>query len=225
MPANHIQAIIFDFDGLIMDTELPEFRAWEEVYADHGQALGMKEWATVIGSSYEAFNPLDHLAGLTGGDLDREAVTAAKLLRQNELLQGLEPLPGVREYVRDAGSMGIRLAVASSSPRYWVEDHLRESGLLPSFEALVTREDVSVVKPAPDLFLAALKALGVDAQNALAIEDSPNGVTSARAAGLFAVAVPNTLTRLMDLSHADLTIPSLADVPLAELLDRVPART
>ena len=225
MVANHIQAIVFDFDGLIMDTELPEFRAWEHVYAEHGQTLGMTEWAAVIGSSYEAFDPFEHLQRLTGRTLERDAVTAAKTLRQHELLKGLQLLPGVREYVDDARRMGIRLAVASSSPRWWVEGHLRDAGLLEFFEGIVTREDVSAIKPAPDLFEAAVRMLDVPAHRALAIEDSPNGVTSARAAGLVTLAVPNTLTRHMDLTHADLTIPSLADVPLADLLPRLSVRS
>jgi HAD superfamily hydrolase (TIGR01509 family) len=115
----------------------------------------------------------------------------------------------------------MRLAVASSSPRSWVGGHLERLGIIDHFDHLRCADDVRQVKPDPELYLAALAALGVAAHEAIALEDSPNGVLAAKRAGLFCVAVPNSLTRQMPLDHADRLVDSLADLPLQDLVDSI----
>ena len=226
MTSHSIKAIIFDFDGLIMDTELPEFRAWEEIFTEYGQTLTIKEWANVIGASYATFDPFDHLVELTGNGLDREAIldretiTERRTRRHSQLISDLDALPGVLDYIAQARQQGIELAIASSSPRYWVEDHLRKLDVYDRFSVVVTREDALVTKPEPDLFIAAVRALGIEPDRVIAIEDSPNGIAAARKTGLFTLAVPNTLTEQMDLSAANHLTPSLTDLPLGDLLTR-----
>jgi HAD superfamily hydrolase (TIGR01509 family) len=127
-------------------------------------------------------------------------------------------MAGVREYVADAKRQGLRLAVASSSSRAWVLGHLERLGLRAQWDAVRTREDVARTKPAPDLYLAAVKALGVAPHETVAFEDSMNGIAAAKDAGLLCVAVPNGLTAGMDLSRADLRLASLAETPLERLL-------
>jgi len=127
----------------------------------------------------------------------------------------------VRDYVADAKRMGLLLAVASSSSRAWVLGHLERLGLGAQWDAVRTRDDVARTKPAPDLYLAAVEALCVDPTEAVAFEDSVNGIAAAKAAGLLCVAVPNALTAGMDLSQADVKLDSLAETPLAELLARL----
>jgi HAD superfamily hydrolase (TIGR01509 family) len=150
-------------------------------------------------------------------------VTRARRGRELELLE-VEPLrPGVAAYLEDAHSRGISVAIVSSSPRSWIDRNLLRLGLRDGWDAIICADgDTERCKPSPALYLEALDALDLDAEEAIAIEDSPNGITAARAAGLFCVAVPNEVTGGLDLSHADLLIESFEDVPLAELLAHVP---
>jgi HAD superfamily hydrolase (TIGR01509 family) len=130
-------------------------------------------------------------------------------------------LPGVVDLVAAARSAGLKLGVASSSSREWVSGHLSRMGMLQQFDCLRCRDDVAVVKPQPDLYLAMLTCLNVPAAEAVAIEDAPNGVVAAKTAGMWCVAVPNSITSGLDLSHADLVLPSLTGVTPASLAERL----
>jgi HAD superfamily hydrolase (TIGR01509 family) len=132
-----------------------------------------------------------------------------------------ELLPGVLQHIEEARALGLKLGVASSSTSEWVKGHLNRLGILDRFHCLRCRDDVANVKPAPDLYLAMLECLGVSAAEAFAIEDSPNGITAAKQAGLRCVAIPNSITAGLDLSRADVVLGSLAELSLAELLTRV----
>ena len=111
-----------------------------------------------------------------------------------------------------------RIRIASSSTGDWVRGHLARLGILDRFECLRCRDDVAHAKPEPDLYIAVLECLGVGASEAIAIEDSPHGITAAKRAGMRCVAIPNSITARLDLSHADVTLTSLADVTLQQLL-------
>jgi beta-phosphoglucomutase-like phosphatase (HAD superfamily) len=124
--------------------------------------------------------------------------------------------------LEEARALGIKLAIASSSSRSWVEGHLERLGLAPHFECVRCSDHVTVVKPDPTLYRLALEALGVAPEEAIAFEDSPNGILAAKRAGLFCVAVPNDATRDLALNAADLCVASLADVTLADLARRLP---
>lgn len=213
-----IDAIIFDFDGLVIDTESPAFDAWSAIYQEHGQTLALAEWVACVGSSYDAFDPVAHLAQLTGKRFDRAAMIADKEARKAAICNRLQPLPGVVDRMDEARDLGLKLAVASSSGRGWIHAHLERLGLTPRLHAVRTRDDVTRVKPHPDLYLAAAAALGVDPARCLAFEDSANGVKAAKAAGMICYAVPNAITRALDFSRADGVVASLAELSLARLL-------
>lgn len=215
-----IEALIFDFDGLILDTETPIYQSWQELYRAHGCELPLEKWATVIGTYEEPFDPFAHLQELAG-PLEARVVLAQREQREKTLIAGQTPRPGVEAYLRDARRLGLKIGLASSSPCSWVAGHLERLGLIGYFDCLRARDDVKVTKPDPALYLAALDCLGVPAESALALEDSPNGVLAARRAGIFCVAVPNPLTRLLPLDHANLRVESLAEMPLSELLRQV----
>jgi HAD superfamily hydrolase (TIGR01509 family) len=215
-----IQALIFDFDGLILDTETPIYQSWQELYRAHGCELPLEKWATVIGTYEEPFDPLAYLKELAG-PLDEPTITAQRAQREAALIAGLPPRPGVEDYLLEAKRLGLKIGLASSSSCRWVTGHLERLGLMGYFDCLRARDDVKVTKPDPALYLAALDCLGVSAESALALEDSPNGVLAARRAGIFCVAVPNPLTRLLPLDHANLRVESLAETPLNELLRQV----
>jgi HAD superfamily hydrolase (TIGR01509 family) len=220
-----IKALIFDFDGLILDTEVPEFTVWRDLYADHGQELALTTWAACIGTADAAFDPYVDLEARLGRPLDRAALRDVKRARVTALIEAQPPLPGVVDYLDAARQLGLGLAVASSSRRAWVTGHLGRLGLLDRFAVIRTADDVTRTKPDPALYQAALAGLGVTPAEALVLEDSPNGVLAAKRAGLTCVAVPNALTATQPLDHADRRLTSLADLPLVALLADIASGT
>jgi HAD superfamily hydrolase (TIGR01509 family) len=216
-----IRALIFDFDGLILDTEGPIYRAWVEIYQELGADLPLSAWEVWVGGSPDGFDPCGYLETQLGRAVDRETITERARKREEELILLESALPGVEGYIADAGRLGLKLGVASSSDCPWVYRHLERLGLRDQFDSIKCAEDVKNVKPSPDLYLAVLHELGVGPEEAIALEDSPHGITSAQAAGLFCVVVPNPLTSRMPTDHADLELDSLADMPLEGLLSRV----
>jgi len=222
-----IRALIFDFDGLIVDTESPALEAWQKVYRDHGVELTPEVWAQVIGTHEHRFDAMDHLESLHGAPVERESLNTRRVDHKLEMTDARPLLPGVLPLVEYARSRGIKLGVASSSSHHWVTDNLERRGILGAFDCIRCREDVKRTKPFADLYLASLDCLEVEASEAVVFEDSPNGVAAARAAGIFAVAVPNPVTAPLDLSAADHRLDSLAalppDRPIADLEARLTA--
>jgi HAD superfamily hydrolase (TIGR01509 family) len=216
-----IRAVVFDFDGLILDTEAPEFQAWQEIYGAHGCELPLAVWATGVGTSSDVFNPYAYLEAQLGRAIDRETIQLQRRQRYRELCKGQAVLPGVREYIAEAKRLGLRLGVASSSSREWVVGNLTEFGLSPHFDCIRCSDDVLRVKPDPALYRCVIEALGVLPHEAVALEDSPNGIAAAKGAGLFCVAVPNLVTRQLALEQADLKLASLTELPLQQLLERL----
>ncbi|MBM3939497.1 MAG: HAD family hydrolase [SAR202 cluster bacterium] len=219
-----VRAIVFDFDGTILETESPAYESMREIFDRLGVPLTMDIWGRVIGGTAGKFDIFDLLESRLGRMLDRDALRSEQRAKHHDIVMRLQVLPGVASHLREAKSRGLKLAVASSSSRGWVEGHLERLALLPHFDALRTRDDVARTKPEPDVYLAALAALGVEPHEAIAIEDSPNGVTAARAAGIFCVAVPNLLTRQLSLEHADLVVETLEAIRLEQLLTMAVAR-
>lgn len=215
-----IRAIIFDFDGLILDTEEPIYRSWLEVYEAHGEDLPFERWVKIVGSTTEVFHPQHHLEERLGRPLSQEVIER-RIGRRTELILAQQLLPGIVQHIDAARSMGLKLGVASSSTRDWVSGHLDRLGILGRFDCVRCRDDVTSAKPAPDLYIAVLECLGVSASEAVAIEDSPNGVIAAKQAGIRCVAIPNNITASLDLSHADLVLRSLSELTLPELLQRL----
>jgi len=215
-----INAIIFDFDGLIVDTEGPIFEVWQRIYREHGHELPRDQWLTIIGTASGGFDPVADLGRRMGEALDAEEFNALERLYYQEATTAQRLLPGVDRYLADARRLGMRTAIASSSSRRWVMEHLERFGIHEHFDAIVCREDVKQTKPDPALYRVALERLGARPEQGIALEDSSNGIRAAKAAGMFCVAVPNAMTADLDLSAADLKIDSLDGVPLAQLVAR-----
>jgi HAD superfamily hydrolase (TIGR01509 family) len=216
-----IRGLLFDFDGLLVDTETPSRLVWEELYREHGHELPRDQWATLVGTIGAPFDPFGHLEELVGRPLDEQQLNTRRRAREYELI-GLEELrPGVEDYFAEAERLGLRTAVVSSSDDEWIARHLGRLVHLERLDAIVAANgDTERAKPQPDLYLDALDRLKLKPDEAIAFEDSPNGVTAAKAAGLICVAVPNPITATLALDDADLVLESLADVSLPELLDR-----
>lgn len=180
----------------------------------------MEVWGDVIGRGASYFDPYQELVDRLGHDLDREAVLDRRRARHMAMIAELEVLPGVRDAVAEAIRLGLRLGVASSSSRAWVTGHITRLGL-EGFECISCRDDVTNTKPDPELYLSVCACLGVAPEEAIALEDSANGIAAAKSAGMRCVAIPNPMTAGLDLSAADLRLGSLADTAVAELLGRL----
>lgn len=217
-----IKALIFDFDGLIMDTESPIVDAWKAIYAEYGLEFPLPVWIRdVVGSTAANFDPAAHLAARLGQSLDLPALQARAQVYRLQKLSTFSALPGVADYVKTARRLGLRLAIASSSGHAWVEGYLHQLGLFDDFEALICREDVRRIKPDPDLFMRALDVLKLRVDETLVFEDSPNGVLAARRAGMRVVAIPNPITANGTIEGASRVLASLAELPLEELLKQI----
>jgi HAD superfamily hydrolase (TIGR01509 family) len=212
-----IQALIFDFDGLLVDTETPAFESWQAIYAEHGHELSLDLWQGALGTN-QGFDALAHLARLSAQPIDRPALLARRQAAKHALSAAQPLLPGVHEILSQARELGLPCAVASSSSREWVVGWLRFHGIDDQFACIRTADDVAATKPAPDLFLSAAACLGAPPERCLVLEDSPNGILAARAAGMPCVLVPGAITRQLALPDADLVIDSLDALPLAEIL-------
>lgn len=215
-----LQAIIFDFDGLMLETEGADFYSWQECYQLYGASLDLATWLPYIGmgSSSITFDIYAHLEEQAGMPINRDEIRSRRCARYTELVAQQALLPGVEKLIASARSRGLRLAVASSSNREWVCGHLEQRKLREYFEVVVCEDDVRYTKPDPELYLTALTKLGIKAEEAMALEDSPNGVLAAKRAGLFCIAVPNPLTCHMTYEEADLRLPSLVEIRLEDWL-------
>ena len=216
-----IRALIFDFDGLILETEEPAYKSWAEVYQSFGLTLPFSTWSTIIGTAQGDFNPRIELQRQVKGWVDWDAVEFRRQTSEQALIEAQPVLPGVEQYLHDAKRLGLYLGLASSSSCNWVAGHLKRLGLVDYFNCICASDDVQHTKPDPELYQCVLHGLGVSADEAIALEDSPNGIRAAKQAGIFCVAVPNPLTRQLILSQADLLLSSLAEIPLEQLLNKV----
>lgn len=218
------KALIFDFDGLILDTETPDVRAWENIYAEYGIPFPIESWGQVIGGMGASdFDAAAHLQSLVTDPLDQALLQTRQNHLSHSLVDQQPVLPGVLDYLNDAKRLGLKLAIASSSRHAWVDSHARRLGILDYFDHVICADDVGPgrTKPNPDLFLLALERLRVRKREAIVFEDSPNGVRAAKSAGVFVVAVPNPVTSLLAIENANLTLGSLADLSFPELLNQV----
>ena len=219
-----IKALIFDFDGLILDTETPDVHAWQNIYTEHGVTFPIESWGQIIGGTGESkFDAAVHLQGLLGRALDLDALQTQQNHISHSLVDQQTVLPGVLDYLQAAKRSHLQLAIASSSPHSWVDAHAKRLGILDYFDQVICADDVGPgrTKPHPDLFLLALRRLQLQKNEVIVFEDSPNGVKAAKSAGLFVVAVPNPVTSLLSIDGADLILTSLADLQLHGLLDKV----
>ncbi|MGI5522396.1 HAD family hydrolase [Micromonospora sp. CA-259024] len=215
-----IKALIFDFDGLLMDTETTLLESWRWEWRRHGLRLDLAGFFADHGG--DANEPrYAALEAAVGPAYDRASSHALRMAYRAELNSALTPAAGIVGWLDRAAQLGLRLAVASSSPISHVGAMLDQAGLRTRFEVLATGEEVPVHKPDPAVYLLALDRLGLPADQAVAFEDTAHGVAAAHAAGLRCVAVPNPHADHARFTAADLLLPSAADLPLDALLDRL----
>lgn len=208
-------AVLFDFDGVLVDTEWAIYQAWLRTFQRHGHDLPLSVYTRCIGSDFATWSPKTHLEELSGLSFDWHDLDAR---RQEEILADLTgegPMPGVIDFLESLSERDVRRAVVSSSSHHWVDGWLEKLSFGDRFETVVCRGDAPRIKPAPDLYLEAARRLGLQPSECLVIEDSLNGVNAAKDAGMTVWVVPNRVTSALDFSNADRvfeTMPDLAAV-------------
>ncbi len=213
-----IQAVVFDFDGLILDTETNEFKAWQHIYEQHNAELTRELWCQCIGTDASAFDPYAHLEQCTGTIIDRRQIQLHKKQLVTELMLNEELRPGVMDYLANAKAMGLRIGLASSSKLEWISGYLKQHRLLEYFQCIRTSDNVAKVKPDPELYVQTLQCLGIEPLHAIAFEDSPNGSLAAKRAGMYCVIVPNEMTRDLVFGAVDMRIESMQQIELREVI-------
>ncbi|MFC0272174.1 HAD family hydrolase [Metabacillus herbersteinensis] len=213
-----IKAIIFDFDGLILDTETHEYEVLQEIFGEHQCDLPLSVWGKVIGT-HSDFNPFTYLEEQSKKTVNYEELSVIQKERFQKRILGEQARPGVTDYLEAAKELGLKVGLASSSHFDWVSSHLKNLNLLEHFECIKTADDVESVKPDPALYLEAAKALGVKPEECLAFEDSANGALAAKRAGMYCVIVPNKVTKDLVFGDIDHRLESMAEVELKQLVD------
>lgn len=217
-----IKAVVFDFDGTLADTETCAYEVMCDIYAEHGQELTKETWGLAIGT-HGGFDPRADLEQRTGKKLDREAFHARFRALHEERVTRLALRPGVLDRLEEARRLELKIGLASSSDREWLEKNTKMLGIRDYFEVICSSDDVERVKPDPALYLLATQKLGVPGNEAIAIEDSMNGLRAAKAAGLVALVTPNPVTSHMDFTGADLIVRDLEQITFAEVAGRYSA--
>jgi HAD superfamily hydrolase (TIGR01509 family) len=216
-PPSALAAVIFDLDGVLVDTEPLGFQVVNNLVAEYGLAMSWEEYVPIIGTTISAWDVLIRRHELPGSREEWSDRFWEELQRHVDAGQ-VKALPGVYEALTAVGLRGLKLGLASSSRRSYVFGILGALGVTATFEAVVCREDVDRGKPDPAPFLEAARRLHVEPANCLAIEDSPAGLAAARAAGMRALAVRTVYIREADLRGAERILSSLEDFTLADLL-------
>ena len=217
-----LQGILFDFDGLILDTETPIFQAWKEKFKEYGQALLLEEWAEILGKSTDHLGPIEAFLNEFPEDRKRAEILQEVKQTELELVHQKKPLPGVEDLINKANELGLVLGIVSSSDQDWVHSHLKRLGLMEYFDHTSCADEVEIAKPSPELYNLGLKKTGLAREKVLVLEDSPNGVLAAKRAELFCIAVPNQLTIQLpfenDGGEPDLVLASLLEFPWDDLM-------
>lgn len=215
-----IRAVIFDFDGLLMDTESTSIASWEREWARWGLELDREGFFAPHGGDVTE-QRYELLATAVGASYDREISHKRRSQDHDELNAALVLAEGLEQWLVEARLLGLRTAVASSSDVAWVKRHLHQVGAVDEFDVIVGGDLVSAHKPAPDIYELALSHLGLTNQQAVAVEDTPHGVDAAHAAGLACIAIPNPYVDPGRVAHAELTVESAAERTLQDILDQI----
>ncbi len=206
------RAIIFDFDGVLFNTEEAIFNSWQILYEREGCALSREEYAPCLGAGYSRWDPASHLEEITGKKFDWQTENISRQAAIEAQLSTMDLMPGAFDLLHWCQAQGIRMVVASSSSRRWVDGWLRHLHAASFFERLFCRTDGFPVKPDPALFLAAINYLVLPTHACIVVEDSENGVLAASNAHIPCYAVPNTMTAHGDFSSAAAQFTSLVQL-------------
>lgn len=217
-----LQGILFDFDGLILDTETPIFQAWKKKFREYGKELRLEDWAEILGKSNDELGPLENFFNELPDPEEHKRIQAEVSREERILVLEQQPLEGTVELLKKAHQAGLKLGIVSSSDQDWVHGHLERLGLLDYFDHTSCADEVEKAKPDPSLYLLGLQKMKAAPESVVVLEDSPNGVLAAKRAGLYCIAVPNKLTGQLSFKtkggEPDMILSSLGDFPWDDLM-------
>jgi len=209
-----LRALIFDFDGLLVDTETVLIDAWVQLHTEDGLTCDRGTLHHIVGHTDVVY---DYWAAYAP-EIDRTALETRYRATARALTLAAPPLPGALALLNAARAAGLKIGLASNSTHHHVEGHLAHRDMLGFFDTIACRDDVTIGKPEPDVYLAALRGLGVSAHESIAFEDSVPGHVAAHRAGLRVVVVPNPSTVHCEFAHSTIKLHSLAETSLQALL-------
>jgi HAD superfamily hydrolase (TIGR01509 family) len=215
-----LKAVIFDFDGTIIDTETFEYNVWKEIYAEYGQILKIDFWSQFVGTAWGAFCPAKHLHDLCGNIINIKMLKEEGKKKFIERISVAPLRPGIIELLEILPSMSIKSAIATSAPLHWIKYHLECRNLFSKFDYISTADDVVNVKPSPEIYNNLLAKMRLSPDEVITIEDSTNGIKSAKATGIFCISIPNDITKNLDHSEADLFFNTANEINLKDLINR-----
>jgi HAD superfamily hydrolase (TIGR01509 family) len=214
-----IKALVFDFDGLIIDTETPDYLSWAEIYMEYGTELSRDKWSTLIGGS-GSFDPYQNLEERIGRELDRDQLRRRRRERCIALCEDQPILPGVLDMIQNASARKLHLGIASNSVGTWVKPNLKRLKLYDYFDVIITRDQVSSGKPDPEMYLKVLNSFGITGNEAIAFEDSHTGSMGAKRAGIYTIAIPNAMTHNHDFSHCDQIVTAMDTLDMDKMIEQ-----
>lgn len=215
-----LKAIIFDFDGLILDTEYPEYLALSSIYDEYCMEVSMELFGLNIGTHNGQFDPYEHLVKAREVKVSREEFLKDWETRKDRIVSDQQAMPGVLELINSAKKAGLKLAIGSSSPLSWVASHTKKLGIFDNFDTIVTRDDVVKAKPSPEIFQLAAEKLNIAPEACVVLEDSLNGLIAAKAAGIRSVWIPNKVTQHMQVDADQPRVTSMEQVSI-NMLDQL----
>jgi putative hydrolase of the HAD superfamily len=215
-----IKAVIFDFDGLILDTETAWYESYREILTkNHQFDLKLEDFVKCVGADDTSL--FDHLRKNLGDTFVIDDIRNNAKTLHSEKVKKENAREGVEQYLTDARQAGLKIALATSSTRQWVETHLTNLGLIHYFDHLITQNDVNRIKPAPDLFWKAIDVLGIKPEEGLVFEDSLNGLIAAQKAHLTTVIIPNPVTEALPFENYHMKLSSMSEMSLADILHTI----
>ncbi|MGG3736917.1 HAD family hydrolase [Aeribacillus pallidus] len=217
-----MKALVFDFDGLIVDTESLWFDVYKEVLVEYDCELKLEDFALSIGTKDDVL--YERLTKIARKPINRIEIDRKTHERYQQQMSQLHLREGVNEYLKAAKELGLKIGLASSSSRNWVQGFLEKFNIKEFFEVVKTSDNVKKVKPDPELYLQAIQELGVKPYEALAFEDSKNGLIAATKAGLHCVIVPNSVTSFLDFSGHLHRLSSMEEIELKDLLHLIESK-
>ena len=214
-------AVIFDFDGTIFDSETPIYQAYAAALAELGLDLTVAGFASMVGHAEDESHRA--LCRAVGAEVDRDDLEERYARQDRSWRDTLPALPGAEALLGELTAAGVPLGIASSSPESWVETHLVRLGLREHFAVIASRDQVEGRgKPDPASYRYATQHLGADPARTIAIEDSNPGITAAVAAGLTVVVIPSEITQHTDLRAAHHTVATMEHLDLEALTALLP---
>ncbi|MFC1915439.1 HAD family hydrolase [Chloroflexota bacterium] len=217
MSEDKLEAVLWDMDGVIADTALYHFKAWQEIFRRRGVKYSAEDFRRSFGRRNDTIIRSIIGGGISSEEVDAIAAEKETIFRQ-KAARNIKPLPGAVELIKSLKTHGVKIALASSATVENIQLVTRDLRITDYFKVIAWGREVIEGKPSPQVFLLAARKLGVEPRNCVVIEDAIAGVTAAKRAGMKCLAVTNTHSK-QGLVEADLVVDSLENTNVTDLAE------